>query len=102
MDTPVEPASSIPAEPAVNKEERMWGMLAHLSAFAGLVVPFVGHVLVPLVIWLIKRETMPFVNDEGREALNFQITMTIAFAVASILLLAFIGFLLLPLVAIAE
>ena len=80
----------------------MWGMLAHLSAFAGLVIPFIGHVLGPLVIWLIKRETMPFVNDQGKEALNFQITVTIAFAVAGVLVLAFIGILLLPLIAIAD
>ena len=80
----------------------MWGMFAHLSAFAGLVVPFVGHVLGPLVIWLIKRETMPFVNDQGKEALNFQITMTIGFVVAGVLIFAFIGVLLLPLIGIAD
>lgn len=80
----------------------MWGMLAHLSAFAGLVVPFIGQVLGPLVIWLIKRETMPFVNDQGKEALNFQITITIAFAVAAVLVFAVIGLLLLPLIAIAD
>ncbi|TAK53279.1 MAG: DUF4870 domain-containing protein [Gammaproteobacteria bacterium] len=48
-------------------------MFAHLSALVGFVVPF-GNVIGPLVIWLIKREQMPFVNDQGREALNFNIT----------------------------
>jgi uncharacterized Tic20 family protein len=102
MDIPVEPAANIPAEPAISREERMWGMLAHLSAFAGLLIPFLGHVLGPLVIWLIKRETMPFVNDQGKEALNFQITATIAFAIAGVLVFVAIGFLLLPLIAIAD
>ena len=58
---------------APSAEERQWALFAHLSALVGFVVPF-GNVIGPLVIWLIKREQMPFVNDQGREALNFNIT----------------------------
>jgi uncharacterized Tic20 family protein len=47
-------------------------MAAHLSAFAGFLIPF-GSILGPLVVWLVKREEMPFVNDQGKEALNFNI-----------------------------
>lgn len=41
------------------KEERMWAMIVHLSAFLGFVVPF-GNVLGPLIVWLIKREEGAF------------------------------------------
>lgn len=100
MDVPIEP--TIPEATPISKDERMWGMFAHLSAFAGLLVPFIGHVLGPLVIWLVKRETMPFVNDQGKEALNFQITATIGLVVAGLLVFLFIGFILLPLVGLAD
>jgi uncharacterized Tic20 family protein len=67
-------SSAAPATAAApSAEERQWGLFAHLSALVGFVVPF-GNVIGPLVIWLIKREQMPFVNDQGREALNFNIT----------------------------
>ena len=85
------------AEIAVSKEERTWAMFAHLSAFVGHFIPF-GHILGPLVIWMIKKNEMPFVNDQAKEALNFQITMTIYFIVAGLLCLVVIGFVLLPLV----
>ena len=49
----------------------------------------------PLIIWLIKKDEMPFVNDQGKESLNFQLTMLIAVIVSAILMLVFIGFLLL-------
>lgn len=67
-------SSAAPATAAApSAEERQWALFAHLSALVGFVVPF-GNVIGPLVIWLIKREQMPFVNDQGREALNFNIT----------------------------
>ena len=70
-------------------------MCAHLSSFAGHVIPF-GHIGGPLLIWLLKKDTMPLVADQGKEALNFQITMTLAFIVAALSLFALIGFVLLP------
>ena len=94
MDTP---AAAPAAEVVVNKEERTWAMFAHLSAFSGHFIPF-GHILGPLVIWLMKKPDNPFVADQAKEALNFQITMTIGFVVAGLLCLIAIGFLLLPVV----
>lgn len=70
-------------------------MLAHLTSFAGHLIPF-GHIGGPLLIWLLKKDTMPLVNDQGKEALNFQITMTLAFIVAGLSLFVLIGFILLP------
>jgi len=80
----------------INKEERNWALFAHLSAFALYVIPPIGHICGPLVIWMLKKDTMPFVNDQGKEALNFQITMTLAFIVGALSLFVVIGFVLLP------
>ena len=66
-----------PPPPADPQNERMWATLCHLTALVGYVgVPF-GHILGPLVVWLIKKDELPFVDDQGREALNFQISVTI-------------------------
>ena len=75
------------------KEEdyRTWGMLCHLTGLSGYIgIPF-GHILGPLIIWLIKKDESPFVDDQGRESLNFQISMTIYIIVSSILILVIIG-----------
>jgi uncharacterized Tic20 family protein len=75
-------------------------MLCHLLAFSGLVVPFLGNILGPLVMWLLKKEEHPFVDDQGKESLNFQITATIALCVSFALCFVLIGLLLFPLVGI--
>jgi uncharacterized protein len=71
-------------------ESRMWASLAHISAFAGLVFPF-GSVLGPLLIWLVKREEMPFVDDQGKEALNFNISMALYMVASVLLILVLVG-----------
>ena len=83
----------------ISPEEKTWGMLAHLSSLSGLIIPL-GSLLGPLIVWLVKRDTMPFVADQGKEALNFNITVTIAAIVSGILTLVLIGFLLLAVVAV--
>ena len=72
-------------------------MFAHLSALIGLIVPF-GNVLVPLVIWLVQKDKMAFVDDQGKEALNFQITVFGAALVSMLAMLILIGFLLIVVV----
>ena len=73
-----------------------FGMLCHLLALCGLIgIPF-GNILGPLVMWLIKRHEFPFVDACGKEALNFQISMTIYTLIAGLSVLVFIGFILLP------
>lgn len=81
-------------------EERQWAMFAHLATFSGLIIPF-GSLLGPLIVWLIKKDTMSFVNDQGKEALNFNITMLIAVVISGLLTLVLIGFLLLLVVGLA-
>src|SRR5689334_2713589 len=61
---------------ALTQEERQWGMFAHLSALAGLLVgglTFIG----PLIIWLIKKDESKFVDANGKESLNFQLNILI-------------------------
>jgi uncharacterized protein len=74
---------------------RSWCVACHLSALAGFVVPAVGHVLGPLIVWLIKRGDSPEIDAHGKEALNFQISMLIYNLVAGVLCLLLIGFVLL-------
>ncbi len=59
------------------KDERNWAMFCHLSGFFGYAFPFLGNILGPLVMWLLKREEWPLVDNQGKEALNFQISWTI-------------------------
>ena len=82
---PLEPAGLPAREP--NKDARMWAMFAHLAGFAFLlpVIPGIGSIIGPLVIWLIKKDQYPFVDEQGKEALNFQITMLIYGIVAGLL-----------------
>lgn len=75
-------------------QERTWGMVCHLSALAGFIIPF-GNIIGPLIVWLIKKDESPFVDDQGKESLNFQISITIYCIVAAILILIIIGIFLL-------
>lgn len=68
-------ATAIPI-PAVGSEERNWALFGHLSAFSAFITGF-GCILGPLIIWLVKRDTMPFAADQAKEALNFNITLLI-------------------------
>lgn len=61
-------------------DERTWALLGHLSALSAFVVTGIGCVLGPLIIWLVKRDTLPFAADQAKEALNFNITVLIAAA----------------------
>ena len=83
------------------KDARTWAMFCHIGAFAGYIIPF-GHIIAPLIIWLIKKAESPLVDDQGKESLNFQISMTIYAIVAGLLTLIFIGFILLIALVIFE
>lgn len=75
-------------------------MLTHLAAFAAFLMPF-GNVIGPLVVWQLKKELSPFVDQQGKEAINFQITVILAVAVCLILFFAVVGVLLVPLLGLA-
>lgn len=61
----------------IDKNARTWATICHLSALIMLVGVPLGNILGPLVIWLAKRQEYEFVDDQGKEALNFQITFTL-------------------------
>jgi len=83
----------------VTQEERSWGVLLHLSGLAGFVFPF-GNLIAPLVLWLIRKDRSTFLDDQGREALNFQISFSVYLILSAILIFVLIGFVLLPVVVI--
>jgi hypothetical protein len=73
-----QPAAAPPPETPVaqKQEEKTMGMLCHILAFCGLVFPL-GNILGPLIIWMVKKDQSAFVNDQGKESLNFQISLVI-------------------------
>ena len=75
--------------------------LLHLSALVGLLGNGIGFILAPLVIWVLKRDDDPFLDEQGKEAVNFQITMTLAAIVLAALIVVGVGLLLLPVVLVA-
>lgn len=72
------------------KEERLWGMLCHLSVFSAHFIPL-GNIIAPLIIWQIKKEDSSFIAYHGKEALNFQISIIIYISIAAILSFFLIG-----------
>lgn len=76
-------------------DERNLGMLSHLL---GMFTGFVGA----LILWLIKKDEGGFVTEEAKEALNFQITMTIALFASVMLKVILIGMLIMPLLFLAN
>jgi hypothetical protein len=81
---------SVPPPPAVNRDENMWAMLCHAAALVGFIIPL-GNVIGPLIIWMMKKDQFPLVDDQGKEAVNFQISMTIYYLIAAVLILILIG-----------
>ena len=82
----------------VNSDVTFWAMMCHLSSFAGILgapIPF-GNFIVPFIVWMVKKDEHPFIDEHGREVLNFQINMVLYYIIAGILCLLLIGFLLLP------
>ncbi|MBN1112853.1 MAG: DUF4870 domain-containing protein [Bacteroidales bacterium] len=82
----------------ITSDERNLALLCHLSGFL-FFIPFAG-ILVTLTVWLTKKNESSFLMQHGKEVLNFQISMTIYFIVASFLILLFIGLLILPVLGI--
>lgn len=87
---------------AENNKAITWATLCHVAALSLYVgIPF-GNILAPLVIWLIKKNEFPFVEEQGKESLNFQISMTIYGIIAGLLCYVFIGFVLLPVLVVID
>ena len=76
-------------------ETRTWAVLCHATALVGFFVPWAGHIIGPLIIWLAKRGDSAEIDMHGKESLNFQISMLIYNAIAAVLCLVLIGFVIL-------
>ncbi len=79
--------------PASSSESaRSWCIGLHLSGLSGLILSFaLAHIVVPLVIWLVKRSDSPEIDATGKEVLNFQISYTIYFALSVMLWVILVG-----------
>lgn len=82
-----ESSNGMPPTPApetvpvvLSSDERTWALIGHLSAFSAFITG-IGCILGPLIVWLVKRDTLPFAGEQAKEALNFNITLAIAFAI---------------------
>ncbi|PRB82690.1 DUF4870 domain-containing protein [Pseudomonas sp. MYb185] len=83
-----------------DRDARMWAMIAHLAGFLGYFLPVIGSLIGPLIIWQLKKDLHPYVDEQGKEALNFQITVLIAALVCLLLMLVAIGFVLIGVVVV--
>ncbi len=59
-DTPAEEQGK---STSYDKDQRTWAMLCHISTFVGFVFPF-GNIIAPLVLWLLKKDEYPLVDDQ--------------------------------------
>ncbi|MEO5717143.1 MAG: DUF4870 domain-containing protein [Chthoniobacterales bacterium] len=91
MDTTYPTPPPLPASTLTNV--RTWTALVHASALLGVFLHFPGHILGPLVVWLVKRGDSPEIDAHGKEALNFQISMLIYTVISGVFCLVLIGFL---------
>ncbi len=85
----------------LKNEEKNWGMACHLAAFAAFVFPTGGSILGPLIVWLMKKNESPFVDAQGKESLNFQLSIFIYLIISGLLCFVLIGFPLVFLVLLA-
>jgi uncharacterized Tic20 family protein len=102
LNRPEDSQPTIEMVPVSSSESaRSWCIGLHLSGLSGLILSFaLAHIVVPLVIWLVKRADSPEIDSTGKEVLNFQITYTIYSLIAGALCFVLIGFLILPIVLI--
>ena len=108
-ETPEDSASPNQAEqkveaeqPEITKDARMWAMFCHLAGLAGFLMPVVGNIVAPLIVWQVKKEDYPFVDEQGKEAVNFQISMSLYGLITIPLFLICVGPFLLAAVAIVD
>ena len=85
-------------QPELSQDVRQWAMFCHFAAFFGLIFPF-GNLIGPLIVWQLKKDLHPFVDDQGKEALNFQVSVALASVLCFLLTVGVIGFALLALVS---
>lgn len=78
-----------------DNQSKNMAVFCHLGGLTGYLIPL-GHIIIPLILWIIKRDESPFINQHGKEALNFNISFTIYAIISGLLCFILIGFILLP------
>ena len=73
------------------KEDRQFLMLIHISQLAGLIIPSAGSIIVPLVMWISKKDEIFDLDRHGKDIINFQLSMFIWGAISLILVFILIG-----------
>jgi uncharacterized Tic20 family protein len=84
-----------------DSQARQMAACCHAAGVIGFIFPF-GNVLAPLLLWLLQRETHAFIDLQGKEAVNFQISFAIYYLLSFVLMFVLLGFLLFPLVLLAH
>jgi len=81
---------------SISQDEKTLATLSHLGAFIGAVMPGMGNILVPFLIWVFKKDESDYIAEQAKEALNFQITMSILMIAAAFAILVLAGIIALP------
>ncbi len=87
---------TLPADPIPTQDEKNLALIMHVLSLVGF------SLIGPLIVWLIKKDESAFIDKQGRELLNFQLSLLIYFIVSFVLCLVMIGFVLVALLAIAS
>ncbi|SFR98211.1 hypothetical protein SAMN05216559_1993 [Halomicrobium zhouii] len=87
-------------EAEVSDDERTWAIIVHAMGFVGLAIPL-ANVFGPLLVWAIKKDEGPFVDENGKQAINFQITWTVLLTVSALSIFVGLGLVVFPIVGIA-
>lgn len=76
----------------LTEQDKTYGMICHLSILSGYITGF-GFIVGPLVAWLLLKDKSEFADYNGKEALNFQLSMLIYSLISILLVLVVIGIL---------
>jgi uncharacterized protein len=75
----------VKADSSTANNDKTYGMICHLSAFAAYVLPVAGALVGPLVAWMVLKDRSSFADQHGKESLNFQLTLVLLSAVAVVI-----------------
>lgn len=70
--------------------DKQWAMACHLGSLLGFMVPF-GNIIIPLIIWSMKKDESPLIDRSGKESINFQLSITLYIIISVILIFLVIG-----------
>jgi uncharacterized protein len=98
---PPQPPASTGSPTDQSDNTRMWGTFCHLAGLSLLLGVPAGNIVGPLVVWVLKKDESHYVDEQGKNALNFQISWMIWMVASALSMLLLVGLVLLPLTLIA-